>query len=85
MDVGATGTALTSKAQPSIVCQWCETVGAPVGGTGIQGWLNNLEYREYATVAVVAGSVYGLGVPILFFFVVHNAKGQRLSNAFEKK
>eukprot|EP01052_Picozoa_sp_SAG31_P033263 SAG31_NODE_3735_length_3938_cov_1.264913_3_plen_180_part_00 len=82
------------KAEPSIHCQWCASLDKEGHGTdgmtGLQGWINNLdfsrlEYRHYATMAVVAGSIYGLGIPIVFFLVAHNAKDRRLTNNFEKK
>jgi hypothetical protein len=49
------------KADPSILCQWCpSTTVVPdreSGDSYVMWYLNNLEYRVYATIAVIAASI----------------------------
>jgi hypothetical protein len=84
---------LHMKADPSVECQWCDS--APVADTAKEeqlpfiAFLNHLEYRSYATVAVIAASVYGLGIPMLFFGITWKGralqKGGQLQDDYEKR
>lgn len=72
-----------SRAEPSIECQWCEAKEGTTTGSEIPvfGWLNTLEYRTYASVALFAASFYGVGIPYYFFTIMYRAKHDRTDGA----